>query len=90
MESSQERNLGPQPLLLLLERHQLRANDLVEASQAQLTHKMVARAVKGRRLTRNVMGKLVDALNRAAHTEYREADLFNYDPLTSIPRAPRA
>ena len=76
-----ERNLGTQPLAKLLERHQLAPTDLVRASGAQLTHKMVARAVKGRRLTANVMRKVLDALNRCASSGYATSDLFNYTPV---------
>lgn len=80
-------DLGPQPLAALLERHQLSPNALVSASEEQLTHKMVARAVKGRRLTKNTMGKLLRALNRAAAgpegpAAYALRDLFNYDPVS--------
>jgi len=76
-----ERELGPQPLLEVLAKHGLSATDLVEASSEQLTHKMVARAVKGRRLTTNAMGKVVRALNKSATSAYTEADLFSYSPV---------
>ncbi len=75
-----ERDLGPQPLLEVLTKHGLSATDLVEASSEQLTHKMVARAVKGRRLTANTMGKVVRALNRRAESAYTQAELFTYVP----------
>lgn len=75
-----ERNLGPQPIAGLLERHALTPNDLVRASTQQLTHKMVARAVKGRRLTANTMGKVLDALNAASGGTYARGDLFTYEP----------
>jgi hypothetical protein len=74
------RDLGPQPLATLLARHELSPTDLVEASGEQLTHKMVARAVKGRRLTGNAMGKVLRALNHAAQASYDLPDLFNYKP----------
>ncbi len=76
-----ERNLGEQPLATLLSRHALAPTDLVRASSAQLTHKMVARAVKGRRLTANSMKKVLAALNAAAGASYTTADLFNYAPV---------
>jgi hypothetical protein len=75
-----ERNLGTQPLAQLLERHKLAPTDLVRASKAQLTHKTVARAVKGRRLTANSMKKVLAALNAAAASTYTSAELFNYVP----------
>ena len=59
--------------------HKLKPHDLVAVSTEQLTHKMVARAVKGRRLTANTMGKIVKALNAAAGKTYTAKELFNYD-----------
>ena len=73
-----ERNLGTQPIAEVMERHGLSAHDLVEASDVPMTHKMVARAVKGRRLTRNTQTIVCNALNRAAGATYTLADLFNY------------
>ena len=73
-----DRDHGPQPLGDLLARHGLAARDLVAASTEQITHKMVARGVKGRWLTPNVRGKLVRALNAATDATYSERDLFTY------------
>lgn len=73
-----ERDFGPQPIGALLEKHGLRAHDLVAASTAQLTHKMVARAVKGRRLTPNTLGKVLAALNAASGGAYAPEDAFTY------------
>lgn len=73
-------DLGPQPLGELLTRHGLAHTDLVTASDEQLTHKMVARAVKGRRLTPRVMGKVLRALNLASGENYELDDLFDYAP----------
>ena len=56
----------------------LSAHDLVANSTRQITHKMVARAVKGRRLTPNVKRKILSALNKAAGKEHRLKDAFNY------------
>ena len=74
-----DRNMGPQPLAALLQRHDLKPHDLVAVSSAQLTHKMIARAVKGRRLTRNTAAKVLAALNAATGNEYSLADAFNYE-----------
>lgn len=74
------RELGLQPLAALMAKHALTPNDLVSASTEQLTHKMVARATKGRRLTANTMSKVVNALNAAAASSYTSAELFNYSP----------
>lgn len=77
--SDTERNLGPQPIARLMAEHGLRAHDLVAASSEQLTHKMVSRACKGRRLTPNAMGKVLRALNAATGRDYALGDLFTYD-----------
>ena len=58
--------------------HGLKAHDIVAASTEQITHKMISRAVKGRRLTPNVQRKILDALNKAAEKKYSLKDLFNY------------
>ncbi len=78
MEASVERNMGVQPLQGILEELELKNHDLVAASRESLTHKMVARGCKGRRLTRNVQLKVRNALNLASGKSYRIADLFNY------------
>ncbi len=71
-------DLGVQPIAALMEERGLKPHDLVRHSSEQLTHKMVGRAVKGRRLTLRVKRKVLDALNRAAGREYALTDLFNY------------
>ena len=58
--------------------HGLKAHDLVCNSAEQLTHKMVSRAVKGRRLTPKVQRKVLAALNKAAGKEYKMKDIFTY------------
>jgi hypothetical protein len=73
-----ERNLGEQPLARLLAALTLTAHDLVAASSAQLTHKMVRRACKGRRLTPHAQQKVLDALNARTAGSYRLTDLFSY------------
>jgi hypothetical protein len=73
-----ERDLGEQPLARLLGDLGLKSNDLVSASTEQITHKMVQRGCKGRRLTKNVQGKLQRALNTAAGKNYTLSDLFSY------------
>lgn len=72
------RNLGEQPLHNLLQQLELTHHDLVTASPEPLTHKMVARACKGRWLTANTRQKVLNALNRLSPTPYTEKDLFNY------------
>lgn len=78
MIPDQERDLGQQPLARLLTELGLKPHDLVAASTEQITHKMVQRGCKGRRLTRNVQGKLLRALNTASANTYVLADLFTY------------
>ncbi len=72
------RELGVQPIAALLEQLKLKPHDLVAASTEQLTHKMVARAVKGRRLTSNTKGIVQRALNKAASRNFTFLQLFNY------------
>jgi hypothetical protein len=73
-----ERNLGPQPIGGILEEKGLRAQDLVAASTEQITHKMVSRAVKGRRLTPNTQAKVLNALQAATGETFELRQLFDY------------
>jgi hypothetical protein len=61
-----------------MEAHGLRAHDLVKASTQQITHKMVSRACKGRRLTPNTKAKILSALNGATSRNYSPGELFTY------------
>ena len=78
MTDNIKNDLGLQPLAGLMTEHGLKPNDLVRNSTEQLTHKMVSRAVKGRRLTPNIQHKIINALNKAAGKKYKLKDLFNY------------
>jgi len=71
-------DFGLQPLAGLMTKHGLKPNDLVSMSCEQLTHKMVSRAVKGRRLTPKIQHKIMKALNKVSGEEYSLKDLFNY------------
>ena len=73
-----ERNLGEQPIAKIMALCGLKPTDLVECSTEQITHKMVGRAVKGRRLTPAVQAKILRALNKASGKNYTLKDLFNY------------
>lgn len=75
-----ERDLGEQPLARLMAERGLTPKDLVAASTEQVTYKMVTRAMKGRRLTANTMGKVHRAWNRAAEAELALNELFAYEP----------
>jgi len=69
---------GPQPLDVLMQALNLKNNALVAASTEQLTHKMVAKGRRGRRLTRNIQQKILNALNKLGEKQYRLEELFNY------------
>ena len=75
-----ERDMGEQPLARLMAERGLAPSDLVGASEEQLTHKMVKRAMKGRRLTANVMGKVERAFARATADDPTDERLFDYKP----------
>ena len=68
------------PLLdKVLESCSLKNDDLVQASGEQLTHKQVQKARKGRRVTPNIQGKIVRALNTVVEKgKYTQKDLFDY------------
>ena len=78
MSNDIERDLGEQPLAKVMAAHGLKSHDLVSSSSEQLTHKMVSRAVKGRRLTPNARSKILSAVNKASGKTYSLKDLFNY------------
>jgi len=75
-----ESEKGVQPLDGILSLMGLKNGELVSSSSEQLTHKMVARGRKGRKLTPNVQHKILNALN-AAQTQkvFSLKDLFNYE-----------
>ena len=78
MEENIERDLGTQPIAKIMAEHGLKSHDLVAASTEQITHKMVSRAQKGRRLTPKVQRKILNALNTASEKNYSLSDIFNY------------
>jgi hypothetical protein len=78
MNNDPERDFGEQPIAKVLASHGLKPTDVVRNSAQQITHKMVGRAVKGRRLTPHVQAKILNALNKAANAHYSLKDLFNY------------
>lgn len=80
-----ERNLGVQPLDGIMAEHELGNHDIVAASAEPMTHKAVQRARKGRRLTKHMKQRMVDALNKAVKLQGKEVeqawvvkDLFTY------------
>ncbi len=71
---------GVQPLDGILTLMGLKNSDLVSSSSEQLTHKMVARGRKGRKLTPNVQHKILNALNAVQKQKlFSLKDLFNYE-----------
>lgn len=77
-EPAETRELGPQPLADLMRLHGLANHDLVAASVRPITHKMVARAAGGRRLTLHTKNLVLNAYNRATGESRTLSDLFNY------------
>ena len=70
---------GEQPLAKVIAQLKLKNSDLVEHSKEQLTHKMVAKGCKGRKLTLNAQLKILKALNASqSEKQFVLDDLFNY------------
>ncbi len=70
---------GVQPLDGIMTRLGLANGDLVQASTEQLTHKMVQKGRKGRRLSANVRFKILEALNALnSEKQFTLKQLFNY------------
>ena len=78
MSAELERDLGEQPIAALLRELELKSHDLVAASTEQITHKMVARACKGRRLTLNTQNIVLKALQAATGRSFALDELFTY------------
>lgn len=76
---------GVQPLDQLMTKHGLSNTDVVNASSKTVTHKMVNKGRKGRRLSRKVQTKVYDAFCialKSQDSEVSEIELkqvFNYD-----------
>ena len=78
-----ERNLGTQPLDAIMTEHGLGNHDLVEIRPVDLTHKAVARARKGRRLTSKMKLRITEVINtalqkRGVERKFATRELFNY------------
>lgn len=78
----EQRDLGTQPLDALMVQLEIDNHSLVASSKEHLTHKMVARGRKGRRLTLNIQDKITNAMNAVLkgkeHAPVAAKDLFNY------------
>ncbi len=76
--------LGVQPIDALMEEYTLKNNDLVSASTEQLSHKIVNKARKGRKITKRLQRKVMDAFNAACHARFddytplEKESFFNY------------
>ncbi|RMD76522.1 MAG: hypothetical protein D6820_12540 [Lentisphaerae bacterium] len=70
---------GTQPIDQIMQQHHLTSKDLVEAGD-HITFKQVAKARKGRRLTRKIQLRITAALNACLSEDMRYSvdDLFNY------------
>ena len=79
-DNAEETNdLGVQPLDALMIKYGLSNHALVAASTEQLSHKVVQRARKGRRLTIRAKAKVLSALHSALpEQKFAHRDLFNY------------
>jgi len=72
-------NYGPQQLDEIMTRFDISNSDIVNASTEQLTHKMVQKGRKGRRLTPHIKQKIANALNACQKEQvFTIRDLFNY------------
>jgi len=78
MDTELERNLGEQPIVQIMAEYDLKPKDIVANSTEQITHKMVSRACKGRRLTPNTKSKVRNALNKSVDKEFSMEELFTY------------
>ena len=78
MSAHTENNLGEQPISRIIVASGLKPHDVVAHSDEQITHKMVTRAMKGRRLTPHVQLKVLNALNKVLGKNYSLKDLFTY------------
>ena len=77
-ETDHPRELGEQPLAKIMLLRGLKGHDLVAASARPITHKLVARAASGRRLTIHSKQLVLEAFNRATGETFHAADLFDY------------
>ena len=78
MDKIVTRDLGEQPIAKIMVDLGLKPNDLVVNSTEQITHKMVSRAAKGRRLNLKIQYRILNALNKASAMKYELKDIFNY------------
>ncbi len=79
METLDERReYGLQPIATILGERQITNHQVVEASTEQLTHKMMAKACRGRYLSSKVRQKILRAVNKVTGEQFKLSDLFTY------------
>jgi len=72
------REFGLQPIDRVINERGLNNHAVVAASTDQLTHKMLAKARRGRWLRPAIRHKIKDALNKLLDKNFKLEDLFNY------------
>jgi hypothetical protein len=75
--------MGVQPIEAVMTEYGLKNHDVMQMNRGGLTHKHVAKARKGRRLTPKIKVRVTDALNaalkqRGVEKQFVPKDLFNY------------
>lgn len=83
VETPKEMNLGAQPIDALMDAHGLKNHDIVAADVTKgVTHKVVTKARKGRRLTARMQKKILASVNvclaAKALSVVTHQDLFLY------------
>lgn len=81
MNEDDKMDVGIQPLDEIMTKLGLSNHDLVEVSTEQLSHKVVQKGRKGRRLTLNSQTKILNALNKKVKPEAKLTlqKIFNYE-----------
>ena len=72
------REYGLQPIATILTERNITNHQVVEASTEQLTHKMMAKACRGRYLSSKVRQKILRAVNKVTGEQFKLSDLFTY------------
>jgi hypothetical protein len=78
MSSHMDKNRDEQAISRIMVASGLKPHDIVAHSDEQITHKMITRAMKGKRLTLHVQLKVLNALNKTVGKNYSLKDLFPY------------
>lgn len=77
-DSQSNLELGIQPIDAKMQEAGLTNHQIVAASREQITHKMVSKARRGRRLSPAVQDKILRAFNQASGQNCTRKDLFLY------------